>query len=334
MFYVIEFHCQNCGQKIKVPPIHAGKKAKCPKCGHSLVIPMIESPTPENKSDSLSSVQDLRLKEVPPSKIIIPNIIFENNVQVETPQPQITMPFETEKPPVRKLPPILEIILYPASLSGLLNIVVFWMIGIFFRVTGIIPMIIIFRFIAGCIITAYLYSYITECIRDSAVGGTTAPDNLQSMPDSISDAVSQLMDIIASVVIFFGPVIGYIIYQFLVSTTHFSLRTDFIFCLLLGFGIFFYPMGLLAIVMFNSSSAYNPFLWIVSIFSTFFQYCGLLLSFCVFGFLVVTVFSLLPQARLFLFLFGRAVFIYLAMIAAHLLGRFYYKNSKNLNWDV
>lgn len=331
---MIEFHCQNCGQKIKVSLVHAGKRAKCPKCGHSLVIPMIESPAPENKSDSLSSVQDLRLKEVPPSKTIIPNIIFENNVQVETPQPQITMPFETEKSPVRKLPPILEIILYPASLSGLLNIVVFWMIGIFFRLTGIIPMIIIFRFIAGCIITAYLYSYITECIRDSAVGGTTAPDNLQSMPDSISDAVSQLMDIIASVVIFFGPVIGYIIYQFLVSTTHFSLRTDFIFCLLLGFGIFFYPMGLLAIVMFNSSSAYNPFLWIASIFSTFFQYCGLLLSFFIFGFLIYSVFLLLPQARLFLFLFGQAVFIYLAMIAAHLLGRFYYNNSKKLNWDV
>ena len=179
-----------------------------------------------------------------------------------------------------------------------------------------------------------MYSYITECIRDSAAGGTTAPDNLQSMPDSISDAVSQLMDIIASFVIFFGPVIGYIIYQFLVSTTHFNLRTDLIFWLLLGFGIFFYPMGLLAIVMFNSSSAYNPFLWIVSIFSTFFQYCGLLLSFFIFGFLIYSVFLLLPQARLFLFLFGQAVFIYLAMITAHLLGRFYYNNSKKLNWDV
>ncbi len=140
---MIEFHCQNCGQKIKVPPVHAGKRVKCPKCGHSLIIPMIEGTASENKPDSLSSVQDLRLKEVPPSKIIIPNIIFENNVQVETPQPRITKPFETQELPVRKLPPILEIILYPASLSGLLNIVIFWMIGIFFRLTGIIPIILV-----------------------------------------------------------------------------------------------------------------------------------------------------------------------------------------------
>ena len=36
---MIEFKCENCGRKLSVEEEHAGKKAKCPDCGTSFVIP-------------------------------------------------------------------------------------------------------------------------------------------------------------------------------------------------------------------------------------------------------------------------------------------------------
>lgn len=191
--------------------------------------------------------------------------------------------------------------------------------------------------IANFVVAAYMYYYLMECIRDSAQGGIRAPENIGSMPEDIGDAISQAMEIAASVVIFWGPVGAYLMYKILWQSTgpgsEYNPRTDAIFWLLLGYGIFFFPMGLLALAMFNSTSAFNPFLWIASIFSTFFQYCGLVLLFCVLGWLVSRVVSSFQQSLFTAFLSG-AAFIYLAMVAAHLLGRFYYLNSKKLNWEV
>jgi hypothetical protein len=161
------------------------------------------------------------------------------------------------------------------------------------------------------------------CIRDSASGGTKAPDNLTNIPD-ISDATTQVMEIVAVAILFWGPVAFY---------TLFTHKTDILFWLLLGYGVFFFPMGFLCLAMFNSTSAFNPFLWIASIFSTFFQYCGLVLFFCLLAWLIGRIVSSFSQALLFAYFYS-AIFIYFAMVACHLLGRFYYINSKKLNWEV
>lgn len=36
---MIRFRCKNCGQKITVGEIHAGKKGKCPKCKSVVIVP-------------------------------------------------------------------------------------------------------------------------------------------------------------------------------------------------------------------------------------------------------------------------------------------------------
>ncbi|MCY2932496.1 MAG: hypothetical protein NTV86_23975 [Planctomycetota bacterium] len=41
---MIEFTCEGCGQKLKVPETFAGKKAKCPHCKGTIDIPMVTSP--------------------------------------------------------------------------------------------------------------------------------------------------------------------------------------------------------------------------------------------------------------------------------------------------
>jgi hypothetical protein len=181
-----------------------------------------------------------------------------------------------------------------------------------------------------------MFYFFMECIRDSAAGGIRAPENMASMPDA-SDAVRQVMEIIACVVVFWGPVGAYLIYKILWQPwgddSNYEPGTDVIFWSLLAYGIFFFPMGVLALAMFNSSSAFNPFLWIASIFSTFFQYCCLVLFFCILGWLASRIMVFLQQSLIFSYFYG-AAFIYLAMVAAHLLGRFYFLNSEKLNWEV
>lgn len=121
----------------------------------------------------------------------------------------------------------------------------------------------------------------------------------------------------------------------------FAGRTDAIFWILVGYGVFFFPMGLLAVVMFDSSSAFNPILWIGSVFSTLFQYCGLVLLIIgiVLGFRVLSGMVTQDSAQFTIGarMLGSAfscLLLYLVFVAAHLLGRFYWRNQERLNWEV
>ncbi len=333
---MIKFHCKNCGQKISVPDIHTGKKGKCPKCKAIIIVPKINNnislkPLDSQTDDLPHSRQppepELQLKREPSTQTRFDGSSVDgiSTTNESTPKPEIK-----EKPPERKLPWILDIFLYPTSISGLINLGIFWILPILLEFIPFIGGIVNF------IVAGYMYYFLMECIRDSTSGGIRAPENIASLPD-IGDAVAQIMKILASVTIFWGPVGAYLMYKILWQSaganSTYDTKTDVIFWLLLGYGIFFFPIGLLAIAMFDSTSAFNPFLWITSILSTFFQYCGLVLFFCVLGGLVLMIVSSFQQSLLFSYLF-RAAFIYLAMVAAHLLGRFYYLNSTKLNWEV
>ena len=92
-------------------------------------------------------------------------------------------------------------------------------------------------------------------------------------------------------------------------------------------------MGLLAVIMFDSFAGLNPLLLIGSIFSTFFQYCGLVLLFCIFGYSSAKIFLAFRESG-FLIYVSVALIIYLAMVAAHLLGRFYWRYNEKLYWEV
>ena len=110
----------------------------------------------------------------------------------------------------------------------------------------------------------------------------------------------------------------------------------------MAYGVFFFPRGMLAVVMFDTSSAFNPILWIGSIFSTFFQYCGLVL---LVGGIVLASQALAgigePEEARQMGIGARiqgAVFscllIYVVFVVAHLLGRFYWRYQEKLNWEV
>jgi hypothetical protein len=92
-------------------------------------------------------------------------------------------------------------------------------------------------------------------------------------------------------------------------------------------------MALLGVLMFDSIRGLNPLIIIPSLFSAFFQYCGLLVFVCAIIFLFTKARELL-LTHSFLWLSLRAIEVYLLMVVAHLLGRFYFKYQEKLNWDV
>jgi len=94
--------------------------------------------------------------------------------------------------------------------------------------------------------------------------------------------------------------------------------------------------------MFNSIGGLNPILLLGSIFSTFFQYCGLVLL------VVGVLFAFTCLAGMFesedaqeptiavLILMGIFYFLglYIAFVISHLIGRFYWRCQDKLNWEV
>ncbi len=320
---MLKFQCQKCGQRISVPEKHLGKKGRCPKCKTVIII---------SKADNEIHLQPRDCDNNNSQDVQQPDLLkyaFEPTVtNSEVSEEFLQQPNAEEEPPKRKLPWFIDIFLYPVSVSGLINLGIYWILPILiaFFIRGILGLI------ASIIISGYMYYFLMICVQDSADGGIRAPENVTKMPDP-NEAVALFGKIIASIVIFWGPILAYILYKKNFQSDAEYLRTGLLFWLFLGYGFFFFPMGLLALAMFDSITAFNPILWITSILSTFFQYLGLVLIFFVIVFLDIRLLSYLRKSLLLSF-FSGAVILYTAMIAAHLIGRFYYRNSEKLNWEV
>ena len=230
----------------------------------------------------------------------------------------------------RKLPSFIDVLLYPASLHGIIQIAIFLVASFLIDLLG--------RFIFSyarhygsflstllyVLLVGYIFYYFAYCIFDSSRGGRRAPSiRAEHIPDK-EDFISQLILILGTVAICFWPVaIYYIITE----------RADLLFWLLSACGAFFFPMALLRGVLFDTFDALNPILIIGSIFKTFFAYCGLILSLCIFGGLVTLIFWILRRLPILGFV-SNAINLYLLFITAHLAGRFYWWYKDKLDWGI
>lgn len=245
---------------------------------------------------------------------------------------------DAEKSPRRKLPWPIDIFLYPVSKPGLIMLAVFIGIPLFIEllkiftsmlVLGFPPLVvllycfIVFGAFAKVVVLLYIYWYLCECIRSSADGNIRAPDIIGVNP-SIGDMFWQLIKIILCLATFATPAILY--YQH-------TQKTDAIFMVLVYLAAFIFPMALLSVLMFDSLTGLNPVVVIGSIVSTFLPYCVMVAFLVVLGHIAVKAFYLLNQTRAlsWVMLTGH---IYFLMVAAHSLGRFYFKYQEKLNWDV
>jgi DNA-directed RNA polymerase subunit RPC12/RpoP len=339
---MMNFNCDNCGQKFNVPEGRAGKKGRCPKCRQEFIIPGQDdyglfggrsgSKINHKISDIDSSLFDIPQKTEKAEELItqqqIPDESSESSnesdesVEVDEKNPEDKTAF--------MLPWFINIFLYPFDLEGIIRLIGLWLLIFLFcplimaRVglgTEYAPIVYFFP-------VSYALYYLTECIRHSAAGHYRAPNFWFHPTDTDKwDCVSQLFVVVGSIAVCFCPVTIYYI-----ATE----RSDLIYWLLLAFGGFFFPMVLLAVVLFDSLNALNPLLIVRSILSIFIHYCGL-----IFILFVGSYFCLKINSRFYNFhplpilpFFLRAIQLYMIFVAVGLLGRFYHKYRNKLNWEV
>jgi len=345
---IIEFHCENCNRRISVPKSHAGKKAVCPQCSNTFIIPAIQSPGSAAKQDyskdlttrSLDSLIDSTLLDVKEQYKLKDEPVSQSNVSKE----DLAME-DTESVGQRKLPWIVDIFLYPISAGGLstIGILLFFRLLTDFTATGMLICCGCVGGILGLIIKiviyySYMYWYFTECVRDSAGGGLRAPMILASMP-GLGAMIWHFLRIFSCYAFTLGPVTFYRGY-----TYYTGIETNIVILFaLLTYGMFFFPMGILAVVMFDSVNGLKPTLLIRSIASTFFHYCGLVILFYGLGVLFVgllvrmrsvSIHSSLFSWLFLVYIFSNIFFIYLLLISGHLLGRFFYRYEDKLYWEA
>ncbi|MGD0077885.1 MAG: hypothetical protein ABSB91_04565 [Sedimentisphaerales bacterium] len=237
-------------------------------------------------------------------------------------------------PPERKLPWLIDILLYPTSIAGLVHLALFVLVpslvSVFLRLLGVLlaPSLregtgYIISWVAvpfNAVFYCYVLYYLSHCVIDSARGQIRAPDITTETFD-FGDLFSRAVVLFGCVAICFWPVAVYYI---------FTLRTDMWYWLLCGYSVFVLPMSLLSGIIFDSLDALNPITLARSIIKTLFSYLKLLLLLCVISGLAVVV---LPRVLPLVFL-ARIVRIYLCFVVLHLLGRFYFRYQEKLNWEV
>jgi phage FluMu protein Com len=333
---MIRFRCEHCGQKFSVPQTSAGKKGRCPKCKSIITIPALAEAKPDiNKTESgtanlssKDSVLNPNIFDMPQenktadTKGDIPDEAWENLQKLRTGN------VEPEPSPQRKLPWLIDIFLYPANFQGIIFLAIVVLVPLVLQLASLfLCMFALLFYLLNLAIAMYAYWFLAQCVRDSAAGGLRAPETIAETP-GIGELIWQFLELFACLVLCAIPAGAYFLY---------TRRFDAIFWLLAGGGTFIYPMTLLAMVMFNSASGLNPLVIIPSIFSTFFQYCGLVVLIAGIIFLYFLMVKFLPSnpyTRILLSPLVDAVELYLAMVAAHLLGRFYFKYQEKLNWEV
>lgn len=330
----IRFYCNNCGYKSTVSESYAGKKIKCPKYYNTIFIPTVESTgtttsqrspakpkTPSKYSDYDLTLLDTKEQNIIHDQQIREYTAFEQAAELEQ-EPDAEEPIDE-----RRLPWLIDIFLYPISVPGLINLAIFLGVPLLIDILGtILPVQLSCLFglvtiVIHIVIFLYIYWYFVECVRDSADGGVRAPEGLGATP-GLAGMFWQTVNVIGCLAVFFGPFVFYML---------FAKKTDIIFWLLLSYAVFLFPMGLLAVVMFDSAIGLNPRLLIRSISGTFSPYCGLVLLFAA-PVVLIGIIQPETQESLFWKFILRSVITYMVLVGAHLLGRFYWRYQDKLNW--
>ena len=337
---MIEFYCENCGQKIGAPNILTGESRQCPRCKNKVIVPDAQSAESATKPDVPTKPQislkysdyELTLLNVREKYEIKNRTAGQTDVSEEVTddkKEQEDKPKETEYAEERRLPWFIDIFLYPISLPGLKHLAIFasvptlMVIFTYFLPGMLMCLFSLIHMVVNCLLFLYIFWYLAECIRDSADGWVRAPQGMGAIPD-LSDMFRQMINTIGCLAFFLLPIVIYIL---------FTGRIDIITWLLLVVAIFFYPICFLSVVLHDSVSGLNPRVLLCSIRDTFWPYMGLVLLFVLFAGLVRVIYMEL-QLSIFWGFVLRFVMFYAAFILAHLTGRFYWRYKEKLKWDL
>lgn len=338
---MIKFNCPNCGQKFRAPEDRAGKKGRCPKCKNTIVIPDSQIVADLLTPDPAAEIQE-------PAEPESYKLTFLDNPQIPAPQPAPneicdesdsalayaqapllgSVRSEPEPIPQRKLPWIIDIFLFPMSLLSLVLLLFCLTVPIIVRIVlfacgPFMPIVLPFAWIIVIMLYVYAFWYFSASIAHSAEGQIRAPSAAIDAP-GIWDMLLQVFRAIICLLCFFFPMIFY-----LGRTQTF----DTIFWLLFAFGVFMFPMGLLAVNILDSFAGLNPVLIIGSALNTLLPYSCIVAIYFGIGFLFTLAGPFWREGREIFYVSIAGIF-YLLLVAGHLLGRFYFKYQEKLSWDA
>ena len=226
---------------------------------------------------------------------------------------------------------VLQTLVFPLSPSGITTIVVFIFLPMLLNlVMSLIPFGGLLLISVRIIIGGYFYWYLINCVHKSAIGEKRAPNVVAEDPDyDVSSMLWQIFQVLVPLLLCIGPAVAY---------WGAKKQTDFYFWLILCCGGFLLPVSLLSVMMHDSLSGLNPLILLISIVRGFVSYLGVVAMFylplVIFGVLLAMARPKGPASALAMDVFFKFAGYYLLMVAAHVIGRFYYINKDKLDWEV
>jgi hypothetical protein len=194
-------------------------------------------------------------------------------------------------------------------------------------------------YILAVLVWGYLCWYFKLCIQTAAEGKIRTPDVIYEFEGDHMDLAVQIMKMLLTIAASLAPAFlyaGWSIYNTPTAqlAAHGYITNPVLFWSLLAGGLFFLPMMLLSMILHDSAAGLNPILIIDSIRRTFRKYLVLLFWFfsllglaCLIPWLLYTIIS-------WLIIPGLAFSCYFLIVIAAILGRFFYRNEKRLDWGV
>ncbi len=318
----------------------AGKRGRCPRCKEPVVVPnppppalLSESPGPEvARAPAGVTPYDPALLDLPAGKSSVeagadsppldPTLSALGSLDPYRPSAQE----QAEHSGERSLPWLIDIFLYPLSVAAVTTLGIVIVIPLLINlVGGLMGPFGFFILIPGYVVTVvlrlYFLWYVSQCIADSARGGLRAPETVAQAP-GLWDMLVQTGRAIAAVAVSLVPMM---IYWLTVR------QVDPIFWALLAWAVAICPMALLAVTMFDSVYGLHPLILVASVLSTLLPYLGLVVALGVLQFLFIITYRAWADYPLLHYALG-FVRYYLALVIAHLVGRFFWRYEEKLNW--
>jgi hypothetical protein len=213
----------------------------------------------------------------------------------------------------RKGPWLIDVLLYPVTATGIVNLCVF--VGLPMLM---IKLVLIKHFVR--IVGLYMIWYYVQCIRTSAGGGLRAPAMRGAWNENLGDAVVTYISLALVYILTFVPMVAYKVV---------AERIDIFYWLLLAYGAFVFPMLVLSVIQFHFSAAWNPVKIFRRISRTFTRYVPLCFGWYIF---LVALHFIPSGLHIVISIAVQFAMLYIFMIFAHLIGRLYYNNKKRLDW--
>ena len=214
---------------------------------------------------------------------------------------------------------------YPFQGSG---IVVLLGGGIFFWLLSYVP-------ILGWFVTlGFISAYMLRVINHSGDGKDELPDwdGFYNYWDSV---IRPTFLVVGTFAFCFAPVILHTSFSISMDITGNDLMIDPLWWILLLGGLFYYPMGLLAVAMFNSGAALNPLLVLRSIFRVFPHYmvaCGILAIVLVASSIADRIGNPLVAIPIVGPVLVISLSLYFLTVEMRILGLIYHANRVKLEW--